>query len=599
MYPAGWSGESSKTAPSTSTLLLNLDGYSDDDETLPVLDTLVSHREFTSSPAVASHLCLEREQSTTSCEERCPWQYLEDASPKGFSTDTASTSISRADCDSSSSIGSSHESDESDELPTQLSSVRLDISDMLCWRCVAVDQGYHADPNLLATARIMEQVEKVRHEKHDRRTRTKREHKTRTERPISHGLELSSNSWAAKQRYQRGSSEADDVLRKTRSILNKLTLETFPRLYQHLVSCGIKTAQHMIILIDELFEKATTQHHFIDMYADLCVQLHAFFSKHPVSADPKDDFKRVLLISCQRSFERHLTSRTSVESDLRPENGHKFRTHMLGNIRFVGALATRNMLAGKVLISVMEELLAEPTSETLESLAALLTVVGATFDTALWPHHNVFIAVMEQVTALSKSRSVATRVQCLLKDVIDLRANGWMSQRPKQFETPRKLDGTSQAAVISQVGLGVVKTTFDADVFRREMKQVFAELRVTHDGGEAAQRIGPLLPPQSQQAEEVCTLIVEAIQLSFVSARKAGFELITKLFLDHEWSPLALCAGLHLFVTEVQSDLIHDLPKLPVLVRDEFVPAMACLLSAGILSSSDLESLNRCFESKR
>ena len=93
----------------------------------------------------------------------------------------------------------------------------------------------------------------------------------------------------------------------------------------------------------------------------------------------------------------------------------------------------------------------------------------------------------------------------------------------------------------------------------------------------------------------MCTLIVETIQLSFVSERKAGFELIIKLFLDHEGSPFTLCAGLHPFVTEVQSDLIHDWPKLPVLVRDEFVPAMACLLSVGILSLSDLKSLNRCF----
>ena len=43
-----------------------------------------------------------------------------------------------------------------------------------------------------------------------------------------------------------------------------------------------------------------------------------------------------------------------MESDLRLEYGHKFRMHMLGTIRFVG------------LISVMEELLVEPTSDTVE-----------------------------------------------------------------------------------------------------------------------------------------------------------------------------------------------------------------------------------------
>ena len=72
-----------------------------------------------------------------------------------------------------------------------------------------------------------------------------------------------------------------------------------------------------------------------------------------------------------------------------------------------------------------------------------------------WPYHNVSIAVTEKVIALLKLKSpaVGTRVQCLLKDVIDLRLNGWLCHRPKQLEAPRKLDGAWQAAVFSQVGM--------------------------------------------------------------------------------------------------------------------------------------------------
>ena len=53
-----------------------------------------------------------------------------------------------------------------------------------------------------------------------------------------------------------------------------------------------------------------------------------------------------------------------MESDLRLENGHKFRMHMLGTICFVG------------LISVLEELLVEPTSETVESLLRCSPLLG-------------------------------------------------------------------------------------------------------------------------------------------------------------------------------------------------------------------------------
>ena len=48
---------------------------------------------------------------------------------------------------------------------------------------------------------------------------------------------------------------------------------------------GIVTSKHVEILIQEVFEKATTQHHFIDMYADLCTLCHEHFAEHPIGDD--------------------------------------------------------------------------------------------------------------------------------------------------------------------------------------------------------------------------------------------------------------------------------------------------------------------------
>ena len=127
-----------------------------------------------------------------------------------------------------------------------------------------------------------------------------------------------------------------------------------------------------------------------------------------------------------------------------------------------------------------------------------------------WPYHNVFIVVMEKATAYPQS---GTRVQCLLKDVIDLRLNGWLCHRPEQLEAPRKLDGAWQAAVISQVG--IAKNTSDSDMFRDEINRAFAELRVSHDGSGPARRIGALMPPPSQQAPAVFAApapVVESIE---------------------------------------------------------------------------------------
>lgn len=80
-------------------------------------------------------------------------------------------------------------------------------------------------------------------------------------------LEVSENSWGAQQR--RLKSEAKDskeqVSRTIKSILNKLTLEKFASLSQQLLECGIFSSEHLVVLTHEVFEKATTQHHFIDM----------------------------------------------------------------------------------------------------------------------------------------------------------------------------------------------------------------------------------------------------------------------------------------------------------------------------------------------
>ena len=57
----------------------------------------------------------------------------------------------------------------------------------------------------------------------------------------------------------------EDVARAMKSILNKLTVEKFDSLSAQLVNCGIRNAVQLELLIHEVFEKATTQHHFIDM----------------------------------------------------------------------------------------------------------------------------------------------------------------------------------------------------------------------------------------------------------------------------------------------------------------------------------------------
>jgi len=189
------------------------------------------------------------------------------------------------------------------------------------------------------------------------------------------------------------------------------------------------------------------QHHFIDMYADLCEGLNTFFTDNPVSKDKNKGFKRLLLNECQNSFERNQQPPKDLhmldfEERIIEEN--KYKTRMLGNIRFVGALLARRMLASKVLIAILEELLGDPTSEALETIAALLSVTGPSFDTAEWTHRTAFDSVFKRLAVMIKNKSCSARVRCLLQDVLDLRAQGWQDKKPKKIEGPTTLQGVAE-----------------------------------------------------------------------------------------------------------------------------------------------------------
>eukprot|EP00929_Paragymnodinium_shiwhaense_P002804 TRINITY_DN10309_c0_g2_i1.p1 TRINITY_DN10309_c0_g2~~TRINITY_DN10309_c0_g2_i1.p1 ORF type:complete len:632 (+),score=200.76 TRINITY_DN10309_c0_g2_i1:90-1985(+) len=279
-------------------------------------------------------------------------------------------------------------------------------------------------------------------------------------------IAVSSDSWAAKMRERRavaaasssGASSGSDseglneaqVTRTVKSLLNKLTLEKFESITRQLCDIRYSDAAHVKILIKEVFEKAIMQHSFIDMYADLCELLHEFFLQKPVSADSKSGFKKLLLGECQNSFERNLVPPADLdrlEDEERTIAEVKYKTKMLGNIRFVGALLARGMLAGKVLISILRELMSDPTPEALETVAALLTVTGPAFDNGSWNHADELDDIFDQIEDIVRAKKVGARQRCLLQDVLDLRANDWADAKPKKIEGPMTLQQVAAQAM--------------------------------------------------------------------------------------------------------------------------------------------------------
>ena len=55
------------------------------------------------------------------------------------------------------------------------------------------------------------------------------------------------------------------LLRQLKGLLNKLTIEKFDRIYHQIITAGIKEADEVKALMKMVFEKALSQHHFIQV----------------------------------------------------------------------------------------------------------------------------------------------------------------------------------------------------------------------------------------------------------------------------------------------------------------------------------------------
>jgi len=279
----------------------------------------------------------------------------------------------------------------------------------------------------------------------------------RREKPAPVALAVSENSFAARARARRAQAaegaqedETTMVERSLKSLLNKLTLEKFTDISTQLLAVPMNSTHHVEILIKEIFEKAITQHHFIEMYSDLCSLVHEHFLKHPPTDDPKFTFKRLLLEECQASFERNLKPpmdfKKIADEDERVLAEFKYKNRRLGNVKFIGSLLQRKMLASKVFIAILEELLQSSSDESLESVAALLTAAAPLFDFKDWQYYVALNGIFAQVKSMISKPVCTARSKCLLKDVLDLRAAGWKDKRAAHKEAPTTLSEVSKLA---------------------------------------------------------------------------------------------------------------------------------------------------------
>ncbi|SNX84030.1 related to TIF4631 - mRNA cap-binding protein (eIF4F), 150K subunit [Melanopsichium pennsylvanicum] len=294
----------------------------------------------------------------------------------------------------------------------------------------------------------------------------------------------------SENRWSRGASVKADspemVQRKVKALLNKLTLEKFDSISNQILEWANKSISEddgrtLRQVIQLIFEKATDEAAWSEMYARLCRKL-----MEEVSPEVKDEslrtaddkpvvggslFRKYLLNRCQEDFERGWAQRDNAvaaakskeaedrakkdsnekaeaEAKAAEERGEKpseapkeaellsdeyyeaqkAKRRGLGLVRFIGELFKLSMLTERIMHLCIKKLLAnatDPEEEEIESLCKLMTTVGRLLDTEkARGHMDVYFQRMKE---MSKNEvAINSRMRFMLVDVIELREARWV-----------------------------------------------------------------------------------------------------------------------------------------------------------------------------
>uniref|UniRef100_A0A8C2E8P8 Eukaryotic translation initiation factor 4 gamma, 1a n=1 Tax=Cyprinus carpio TaxID=7962 RepID=A0A8C2E8P8_CYPCA len=297
-------------------------------------------------------------------------------------------------------------------------------------------------------------------------------------RPQPDNVELNQaeNAWTPsvkKQVRSRGVEEDEEeteavktqeLFRRVRSVLNKLTPQMFQQLMKQVTELTIDTEERLKGVIDLIFEKAISEPNFSVAYANMCRCLMGL--KVPTSDKPgvTVNFRKLLLNRCQKEFEKdkdddEIFEQKQKELDAAAEEEErqrlkeeleeakdKARRRSLGNIKFIGELFKLKMLTEPIMHDCIVKLLKNHDEESLECLCRLLSTIGKDLDfEKAKPRMDQYFHQMEKIT---KEKKTSSRIRFMLQDVLDLRKSNWVPRRGDQG--PKTIDQIHKEAEMEE-----------------------------------------------------------------------------------------------------------------------------------------------------
>ncbi|KZV97948.1 ARM repeat-containing protein [Exidia glandulosa HHB12029] len=247
------------------------------------------------------------------------------------------------------------------------------------------------------------------------------------------------------------------VERKVKGLLNKLTMERFDSISDQIIDWANKSEKEkdgrtLIQVIRLVFEKATDEAAWSEMYARLCRKMMEQISPAVMDEGIRNTegqpitggllFRKYLLNRCQEDFERGWTDQAKTaaaaaekaqddeaakKSNETTQGGEevsfsdecyaaqksKRRGHSL--VRFIGELFKLQMLTERIMGERIKKLpsnVDNPGEEEIESICKLLTTVGQLLDIS--KAHSHMDIYFKRMRDLSESPNIDSRMKYML-----------------------------------------------------------------------------------------------------------------------------------------------------------------------------------------
>lgn len=279
-------------------------------------------------------------------------------------------------------------------------------------------------------------------------------------------LEKSANRWIPKSRLAKTQEvkyapdgvtvilSPEDVSRKVKSLLNKLTLEFFEDISNDIINIANQSkwetnAETLGSVLEFTFAKACDEPHWSSMYAQFCAKMckdidpeikkEGEIRKDGEPLTGGGIVRKLLLSRCQIEYQKGWADKLPTNEDgsaLDPEMmsdeyyaAAAAKRRGLGLIRFIGHLFVLGLLSEPIIFVCLKDQsknVTDPSEDTVENLIQLVKTVGQALDFS--PNERTratFDAFFQSIPAMAEKAKLPSRLQFKLMDLVDLRKRRW------------------------------------------------------------------------------------------------------------------------------------------------------------------------------